>query len=287
MGGIIGQSGIAYDQYGNATGQINLPLPTYSWEGHDYQIASTDLVLANPLFVAASFGAFQGANPSRNNTAVKQPWYPPLRSCPGAPVPCPQEAIRSALAALKTLLQSPCPACGQYIFNKFPGFSQAGLLNFLSLPPRLWDGMGSYAPGSTAFCPSGILNAIFCSFPDIPNVRDFMTANQSDAASQTPADKGKGMQTFFNPATGICNVLSVQNPQPSDRGVLNQATLLHEALHGYLTVRGTLLPDTSTFDVTLLSAFLNNTNLPSSAITYYLEQKVIPGGAQGALACQN
>ena len=68
-GGVIGQSGISYDQNGNAIGQISSPLPTYSWGGNSYQIASTDLVVLNPLYFAVSFWAFQGGTPARNNTA--------------------------------------------------------------------------------------------------------------------------------------------------------------------------------------------------------------------------
>jgi hypothetical protein len=68
-GGVIGQSGITYDQYGNATGMI--PTPTFSWLGRAYQVGSVDQLLVNPLDFALSYGAFGGGNPSSNNAAVK------------------------------------------------------------------------------------------------------------------------------------------------------------------------------------------------------------------------
>jgi len=86
------------------------------------------------------------------------------------------------------------------------------------------------------------------------------------------------MQVFFNPAQGICNVLPSPNPGFQDKGVLNQATLFHEALHG-----ATGLVDTQLQGRFGLPVMLGN----SVNITYYLEGKVIPGGAQGATQCTN
>ena len=76
------------------------------------------------------------------------------------------------------------------------------------------------------------------------------------------------MQVFFNPAIGICNVLSSANPGSGDQGLLNQATLFHEALHGF----------TGDEDVTLQAAFGLATLVPSVNITYYLMNNVFPGG---------
>ena len=72
-GGVIGQSGITYDQYGNATGQAG-SLPTYSWTGDAYQQqGSVEQISADLLFVlydvASSFWAVAGGNYSDNATA--------------------------------------------------------------------------------------------------------------------------------------------------------------------------------------------------------------------------
>jgi hypothetical protein len=78
-GGVIGKSGITYDQNGSATGQMNLP--TYSWLGNAYQVGSVDQVLANPLCLALSFWALLGGSNSGSGTAVNEQWYPELKSC--------------------------------------------------------------------------------------------------------------------------------------------------------------------------------------------------------------
>lgn len=183
----------------------------------------------------------------------------------------------SALGALKNLLQSPCPACNSWLFNKLSGTNQASFYQYLSLRPRFWDGTRSYAPANQALCPAGFWSQLFCPV-GTETIHDYMQQRGADAVSQTPSDKGKGMQVFFNPAQGICNVLSTPSPGPGDQGVLNQATLFHEALHGY----------TGDYDMTLESAFgLPVTFGESVSITYYLENNVIPGGAQGAQTCGN
>ncbi len=56
-GGVIGQSGITYDQYGNATGQVG-PLPTYSWKGA-YTDGPVDSILP-PFDLALMATSFAG-----------------------------------------------------------------------------------------------------------------------------------------------------------------------------------------------------------------------------------
>ena len=309
-GGVIGQSGTTYDQNGNATGQMNPT--TQSWLANAYQLGPVNQVVAAPLYVATNWWPFAGANVSGNGTAAQQPWFEPLQtcsggstpcaqgaglpndgaavrphdsppaplpSCPGGSTPCAQEAIMSALSALRTLVQGPCTGCNNWVFNHLPGYSQPEFSNYLSRKPRLWDGTRSYVAIDIALCPSGFFSKNFtCAFAGkTTTVHDYL--GESEAVSQTPSDSGKGMQVFFNPATGICNRLSVANPQPGDQGVLNQAVLFHEALHGY----------TGKEDNTLESSFpgVPVTLGESVSITYYLEGKVIPGGAYGAASCTN
>ena len=69
-GGVIGQSGITYDQYGNATG-VTVSSPTYSWFGNSYQIGSVEQILTNVVNLARSFWPFAGGNASRNGTAIR------------------------------------------------------------------------------------------------------------------------------------------------------------------------------------------------------------------------
>jgi hypothetical protein len=278
-GGVIGQSGITYDQNGNATGQI-ANLPTYSWTLNAYRLGSVEQLASNPVYYALSWWAVQGANVSQSKTAAHQDYYR-LRSCPGASTPCPQEAILAALGALRSLLGgSQCTSCTGNVFSKLPGYDQMSFFNYLSRQPRLWDGTQSYVPQHVGLCPSGFFNQFLCPFPagDSLTVRDYLLSQGSDAVSQTPSDTGKGMQIFFNPGIGICNVLPSPHPGAGDQGVLNQATLFHEALHGY-----------TGYDDASLRSKLNPPIVTGESvdISYYLMRQVIPGGAQGATTCGN
>jgi hypothetical protein len=69
-GGVIGRSGITYDQNGNATGQVSLF--TQSWTLNAYQDGPVTQFVANLLNFGVGFWPFQGANTSRNNTAQMQ-----------------------------------------------------------------------------------------------------------------------------------------------------------------------------------------------------------------------
>jgi hypothetical protein len=71
-GGVIGQSGIAYDSGGNATGQVSLY--TQSWGGNEYTASDSVAAIAAPP-VAPDSGSFwpeAGGNPSGNEAAVAQ-----------------------------------------------------------------------------------------------------------------------------------------------------------------------------------------------------------------------
>jgi len=68
-GGVIGSSGITYDQSGNANGQVT-NLPTYSWkEAYTGGSSVYAIPVAFPS-VAPVFGAFAGGSPTGKGTAV-------------------------------------------------------------------------------------------------------------------------------------------------------------------------------------------------------------------------
>ncbi len=56
-GGVIGQSGITYDQNGNATGEM-ASLPIQSWTGNIYQYGSVDQLAGIPVSLAAGFWSY-------------------------------------------------------------------------------------------------------------------------------------------------------------------------------------------------------------------------------------
>ena len=69
-GGVIGESGITYDQNGSATGQI-ASLPVQSFTGNDYRYGSVEQVLFAPIIFASTFAAFQGGSPAQSKTYIQ------------------------------------------------------------------------------------------------------------------------------------------------------------------------------------------------------------------------
>jgi hypothetical protein len=72
-GGVIGQSGITYDQTGSATGQMG-SMPIQSWTGNEYTSSGSITAISTPpvLEDGASFWPTVGGNPSGNGTAIVQ-----------------------------------------------------------------------------------------------------------------------------------------------------------------------------------------------------------------------
>ncbi len=98
-GGVIGHSGITYDQNGNATGMM-AGLPVQSWRGEYVAQGSVESVVASVIPEGdASFWSVVGGNPTGNGTAfVLCPCL--LQSLPDpAPDPAPSSEIRKPLTA--------------------------------------------------------------------------------------------------------------------------------------------------------------------------------------------
>jgi hypothetical protein len=268
---------VTFGQNGVRNGMI-AQLPTYSWIGDAYQPGSATQVAAFPVTYVSSFLAMVDANNSGNGTAFLQTPYPPLPSCynttlkPPIPCPGPAEALKNALASLRTRLNSACPACQTYVFNIL-GHKQQDFASYLSLAPGFFDGSKSNAelkflcgrgPGV-----GGFLNYAFCGGPPLPpacqsvkTVSEYMSCINATAVSQTPSNSGRGLTTFFDPS-------AVKLSDPSTpQGILNQATVFHEALHGFY----------GAWDGNLLSDFgYNAMNDPSCKITDYLELNIWGG----------
>ena len=78
-GGVIGQSGVSYDQNGNATGQSSLSATVSpGWfgnilgTGYSVQSGEVTLIAASSVSYAPTFAAFIGGNASGNGTAIMQ-----------------------------------------------------------------------------------------------------------------------------------------------------------------------------------------------------------------------
>jgi hypothetical protein len=68
-GGVIGYSGVTYDDHGRATTQLG-SMPTQSWLGNEYEVGSIHRLASVPMSLASSFWAFVGANASGGGTAA-------------------------------------------------------------------------------------------------------------------------------------------------------------------------------------------------------------------------
>ncbi len=281
-GGVIGQSGITYDQNGNATGMMG-SLPTYSWTGSAYLDGPVTQVLANPLYAAVSFWPFSGANNSGNGTAASQPQYAALGTCTATPG-CigPHEAIYDALDDLIRRLQSHAtvtvgPDGTPYtlgslaqakVFGKLGTGSDGAALyttgdfvRYLTAKrPRFYNGLDSQ------FCndeltPISVLNPPCIRFLGKTwlgqTVAAYFKQNTStDAETGTPSNP---LLTFFRPS-GI-----LYNSQGSNQA--NEGMLFHEALHGFTSLQDSnILEDLG---------YGNSVTTASCNITKYIQQAVL------------
>jgi hypothetical protein len=127
-GGVIAQSGITYDQYGNATGMMVGSL-TQSWTGSEYAASGlVSLISMPPVFSdGADFWPLVGGNPSGNGTAFAQ--CPCLLQSAGADPPAPPAEPEITTADGRRALQpeaSGAPAKAYLILEGDPGLNLPG-----------------------------------------------------------------------------------------------------------------------------------------------------------------
>ncbi len=284
-GGVIGRSGIMYDENGNVTGQI-AHLPTYSWVGHAYQLGSVDHLASLWIFVASSFWAFQGGNPSGTGTSVESPWFPPL---PDSARQAIYNALNDLIARLRTSGVS--SDAQTYVFNKLnavgirdqngnPLSTQTLIAYLTATTPRFFDGTKSnycynslnpFQPNSVCDPKSSILFNIpfigpslaatftgpsvagyFQMYSAPPTEVDIITATPSTAPPIKPLTP---MLSFFRPSYILTDFNGLN--------IGNEASLFHEALHGLLGIQ----------DLNLAS-YLGQT-LPSCYITTWIINQVL------------
>jgi hypothetical protein len=278
------------DQNGNVTSQTPDAGAVYSWTNQWYDPAPAGGAVASvtlsPLYLAMTFAAILNGNASETGASVGQQPYAPLPSCydttlkPPVACPGPKEAIDDALNSLRSrLLVGPCPGCGSaFALMRSHGTNifQTYFYQWLLREPRFYDGTRSSNRMNDVMCDYGLFATLFipCDFAThSESVSVFMNEGSQGwmaAISRTPSEPGKGMLTFFDPAQ-VCKSLG-----STPGAVQNQASIFHEALHGY-----TGLYDYSLFagKHTLESALGIPLNTASEAITDYIRQNVLGGGA--------
>jgi hypothetical protein len=283
-GGVIGQSGITYNQSGSATGQI-ANMPTYSWLGYAYRLGSVDLVLANLFPVATSWMAFQGANNSRNGTAAKQQAFAQLQSCtdpnlhPPPSCPGPRDAIFTAWYWLKQRIgdSGRASSLDANVFHDSTGTTRQAFSSYLALGqgPEFYDGPKSFTKFRDAGCPvDGTVETLF---------RQSNNSNTCEVSAITcREDPKKPLRAFFEPRAFNLNTAAPNDPD--DAGI---ALLFHEAMHGFTKKMDADLQEslgctksfTDTRDITLyLRQFIRSTQPPAPPQTCVdIEQHNMPG----------
>lgn len=267
------------DSGGNVASQSADSGALPSWINHWYvdPPGTTSSINQSPIHFASTWAGIIGGSHSGTSASVQQSWYPPLPSChdprfQNLPCPQPYDALTDALTALRTLLSQQCTACVNSVFN-IVGGTQENFNQFVNLVPYFWDGTKSNAPlsvlcGEAAGVIGFINYHLLCSNPKVsPNcawvrtVSQLMSCMQDTAVTVTPSWAHDGISTYFDPST--VGLTSASTPQ----GILSQAVLFHEGLHGYFGVD----------DLTLLGDFNKDSDSPSCQITNYLELTIWGG----------
>jgi hypothetical protein len=224
---------------------------------------------------AATLWAAPGGSPSLVGASIQMSPFPPLPSCPGQQNPCALEALNDALKSLRLKLAGACIACDTSVFSRLgSSYTRTGLSLLLAREPRFYDGtrsnlrLNGLCGRAAGFI--GFLDWILCGPPPIPadtcpsstnTVSQFLACTKGTAVTETPTQSGQGLLTFFDPSK--INLSNAATPT----GIVNQALLFHEGLHGY----------TGLSDASLLTDFKYRFDDPSCLITGYLELTVWGG----------
>lgn len=221
-GGVIGASGLTYDNQGRATGQLG-NLPIQSWTGNAYTDGPVQQVFPLSLNVAdTSFSPRIGANPSQNSTAGQR--CAPLDSSTSAKL----EGGYSALTGF--LLGKYCPFCNTSIFQQVEvGTSQAEFTSYLQQGHEFCDGTKSQEPGATIGASQSTVAAYFQASPTTTAATALGGPKTFPAKYPVlgftvwtfTSSERKNLKTFFNPTL-----------IPSDQPTI-ESTLFHESLHGF------------------------------------------------------
>ena len=197
-GGVLGQSGITYDQSGGASGRIPGP-PTFSWFGYAYLEGSLDQVSPPAMYFAADWWPFGHGSQSPNDAAKLGQWFPPLPSCTDKGGNCqaalgPRDMLWNAKNDLASQLVkgSACyNAAQQYVFNSnnLPrgdingkAMTSDNFVAYIQSHITFYNGATSQADMAWVKCPEGNKRGVFCP-GGVGTVRDHV----SDTGTPTAA----------------------------------------------------------------------------------------------------
>jgi hypothetical protein len=251
-GGVIGQSGIAYDANGNATGIVgNLPVSSWIQQWYTSTLSETTAVAFPSALWATSFQAVQGGNPSSNGTAVGLTMG--LENAPlaaladrgpdcklgSSKVPLTSGAVFNTYADLKYKLISgnylTSTACSNF-FASTPLAYYFQILTPAVNSQQWWDGVASNISAYSA----GFLNQKDLASPtavdiykQIPVCGYFIGWKGVDNRSYPPLSRGVTAASQIHSLNGGVAAtdvyLNTRLLQPSVS--FSQGTVLHEVLH--------------------------------------------------------
>jgi hypothetical protein len=239
-GGVIGRSGITYDQNGNATGQLG-GLSTPSWSAEWYALAGTGLseILQSQVQYASSFETVAGGNLSGNLTSV-----PFLAWSEGLPLFALGRGPRCQVGGTKVPLGG--NALQQYTDLKQALLSGGYLTSqscstFFNADPTRASYFGQLTNGVTRQVPyDGSQSNISLYDAGLWTAAD---ANDPRNSATFPSQwKKTPVCAYFQSTTGNVNIAMAQTQPPATdvylhtnanilRRYLRQSTVLHEALH--------------------------------------------------------
>jgi hypothetical protein len=269
-GGVIATddsgAAVTFDQNGSATGQL-ASLPTYSWKGNAYQVGSIEQWVRTWFPAVHGYSPFAGANQSGNLTSVLLDWFPPLDTCRTPGCIGHDEAINNAFRDLLTTLPAVRGLVKTKVFDKLGYDANAAdrFIKYLTAKhPGFFDGTQSTYCKDALKSPSlySTLCVLWGSGVFLTSVEDLFEVSPTVTAyTETPSDP---LLIFFRPSS-ILKDNSGKNP-------VNEATIFHEALHGF----------TGLFDLGLANAL--GVSLPSCNISEYIETYVLSHSP--ATSCQ-
>jgi hypothetical protein len=266
--GVIGTSGITYDQNGNATGRgavkaqftfdqngnlTGKSIVTQSWLGNAYQVGSIDQFLVSPVYLATSWTAFQYGNQAGNGTATQNPQFPWLKSCTDKNGICqgplgPRDLLWNAkqdLASQLTNSKDCSDAATNYVFSKFTSGDAKGrpvtaksFVGYIQDRTTFYDGSIAKVQSKYALCGENYFR-LNCNGDGLTIEQEFADTNSGKTAmTVTPSSPFK---SFWQPNYTL--------PGPNDNGfgvgidrsnsgvnIYNESVLFHEALHGLTAI---------------------------------------------------
>ncbi|MGO9241049.1 MAG: IPT/TIG domain-containing protein [Bryobacteraceae bacterium] len=232
-GGTIGQSGIAYDQNGNATGQVGAASSS-SWIGQAYSSAAGDVsaIVQSPTQWASTFETVAGGNPSANLTSVAfLTWMEgsalwgsgrgPQCQLGGNKVPLGGDALQSYSSLRQSLL------AGNYLNSQTCSLLFAPLQNGPAYFSQLATAVTDQAPYDGNQTTISMYDAGLWAAADVGKPTFPVQWRKTPVCSNMNSDKIVAEAQIQSPATDVY----INTRRNVLRKYLSQSTILHEALH--------------------------------------------------------